>query len=146
MLAIAIPGNSSSLSMQVPFSFCTRCTVQMSKVARQAQQRAVAGASALMGASRPRLVPPTSRFEMRTPQANGTLQRARRFCVRWLARLSQVIRCVGHGEQTRANRLRGSILARQGHSTNERRDAPCAPAPKTAGPDSARWRESTCAI
>jgi hypothetical protein len=44
------------------------------------------GISTYGGTSRPRLVPPTSRFEMRTPQANGTLQRARSSCVRWLAR------------------------------------------------------------
>jgi hypothetical protein len=124
--------------MQVPFSFCTRCTVQMSKVARQAQQRAVAGASALMGDLT--ATPCATHEPIRDANASSEWDSAKGpQLLRPLAgQALQVIRYIDHGEQTRANRLRGSILARQGHSTNERRDAPCAPAPKTAGPDSAR--------
>lgn len=81
----------------------------MSKVARQAQQRAVAGASALMG-PRGHASCDHAQFE----NANASIEWSSAKGLQLLrppdGQALHVIRCVGHREQTCANRLLGSIL------------------------------------
>jgi hypothetical protein len=88
MLAITIPRDSRSdlFQCRFPSLFVRGARFRCRKSRGKPSSVRWRGHQHLWGTSRPRLVPPTSRFEMRTPQANGTLQRARSSCVRWLAR------------------------------------------------------------
>lgn len=82
----------------------------MSKVARQAQQRVVAGASALMG-PRGHASCNHARFENANASSEWSSAKGPQLLRLLAGQALHVIRCVGHRGQTCANRLLGSILA-----------------------------------
>lgn len=82
----------------------------MSKVARQAQQRAVAGASALMG-PRGHALCDNGSFENANASSEWDTTQDPLHLRPLAGQALHVIRSVGHREQTCTNRLLGSILA-----------------------------------
>jgi hypothetical protein len=77
---------SDLLSMQVPFSFVRGARFRCRKSRGKPSSVRWRGHQHLWGPHGHALCHPRADSRMRTPQANGTLQRARSSCVRWLAR------------------------------------------------------------